>query len=131
MSRMKIPDPYLPHATESAILGGMNNIRNIRILRDMTQSELADLIGVKQPHMSRIEKGDEGPPLSLFRRIARALDVPLADLFDDQQSATIRRVVDVLRNLPPDNQALVVAMIDAAASQTPPVGQQDNQAGQD
>lgn len=131
MSRMKIPDPYLPGASKSAILRGMNNIRAIRDLRGIKQAQLAEMVGIKQPHMSRIERGDEGPPLSLFRRIAKVLGVPLSDLFDEPRTTIIRHVVDVLMHLPPERQALLAAMIDAAASQTPPSEKQDNQAGQD
>ena len=41
---------------------------------DLTQSELAEMAGVSQPLIARIEGGDVDPRLSTLRRIVGALD---------------------------------------------------------
>lgn len=75
----------------------MNNIARIRKARGLRQGDLAEMVGVKQPHISRIEKGDEGPPLSLFRSIADALHVPLPALFSDARSEAEQALIDAFR----------------------------------
>lgn len=78
----------------------MNNIAQIRKVRGLRQNDLAEMVGVTQPHISRIEKGDEGPPLSLFRTIADALNVPLAALFSDERAEAEQALIDAFRKLP-------------------------------
>lgn len=78
----------------------MNNIARIRKAKGLRQNDLADMVGVSQPHISRIEKGDEGPPLSLFRTIAEALGVPLSTLFSETRSEMEQVLIEAFRKLP-------------------------------
>ena len=80
--------------------GGMNNIASIRRLRGLNQAQLAEKVGVSQPHISRIEKGDEGPPLALFRQVAEALNVTLSDLFAEDRGAAHRYLIEMFDSLP-------------------------------
>jgi len=43
----------------------MTNIAHYRKLRGLKQAQLAELVDVTQPHMSRIENGDETLPRRL------------------------------------------------------------------
>ncbi|MBT2380931.1 helix-turn-helix transcriptional regulator [Streptomyces sp. ISL-111] len=43
----------------------------------LSQAELAERRGVKQPQISRIEGGGTMPPIPLLRRLAHALDADL------------------------------------------------------
>ncbi|HLE14065.1 MAG TPA: helix-turn-helix transcriptional regulator [Anaerolineales bacterium] len=49
-------------------------IARLRILRGMTQAELAEMVGTKQPAIARLESGQFTPSLSFLRRLACALD---------------------------------------------------------
>jgi DNA-binding XRE family transcriptional regulator len=49
-------------------------IARLRIMRGLTQAELAELVGTKQPSIARIENGKTEPKLSFLRRLAEALD---------------------------------------------------------
>lgn len=98
----------------------MSNIARIRSIRDLSQAELGEMVGVKQPHISRIERGDEGPPLALFRSIADALGVTLCDLFADERTSAETLLLDVFRKLPPDRQKGWLDMANLALSETPP-----------
>lgn len=77
----------------------MNNIARLRKARGLRQNDLADMIGVSQPHISRMEKGDEGPPLALFRAVADALQVPLGALFSDDRSEAEQALIGAFRCL--------------------------------
>lgn len=62
-----------------------NKIRSVRKARGVTQSDLAEVIGLGVPQISRIESGKVDIPLSRLVQIAKALDCQIADLmsFDD------------------------------------------------
>jgi transcriptional regulator with XRE-family HTH domain len=98
---------------------GMNSIRHYRKLRGLTQVQLAERVGIEQPHLSRLENGDEGPPLSLFRRVAVALDVPLPDLLSIGRAEAELQLVEIFRRLPPDRQAGWLDMARIAALDLP------------
>lgn len=52
-----------------------------RIEKDLSQEQLADLIGVSRQTISMIEAGKFNPSLQLCVSICRALDRTLNDLF--------------------------------------------------
>jgi DNA-binding XRE family transcriptional regulator len=49
-------------------------IARLRIQRGLTQTELAEMIGTRQPSIARLENGSSVPSLSFLERIANALD---------------------------------------------------------
>ena len=49
-------------------------IARLRIQRGMTQAQLAELVGTRQPSIARLENGNSVPSLSFLQRIAEALD---------------------------------------------------------
>lgn len=80
------------------------NIARIRQARGLNQTQLAELVGVAQPHISRIENGYEKPPLLLFRLIADKLHVSLADIVADERTAAELALIDAFRALPAGRQ---------------------------
>lgn len=56
-------------------------IKELREKRDLTQQELAELVGIDQRNLSKIECGVTFPSRALGD-IARALNINLPDLFD-------------------------------------------------
>lgn len=65
---------------------GKKNIQNsIRKLRfqanEMTQQELAELVGVSRQTIVAIEKGNYSPSLELAFKLARAFDSTLDEVF--------------------------------------------------
>jgi len=59
-----------------------NNIRKLRFFNDeMTQQELAKLVGVTRQTINALENGKYAPSLDLAFRIALAFDVPLTSVF--------------------------------------------------
>ena len=49
-------------------------ITRLRILRGLTQSQLAERVGTHQPSIARLESGQSSPSLSFLKRIVEALD---------------------------------------------------------
>ena len=68
-----------------------NNIRKLRFYHDeMTQEQLAEMVGVTRQTIIAIEAAKYAPSLELAFRIALAFDVPLQDVFSytsDEESA--------------------------------------------
>jgi putative transcriptional regulator len=59
-----------------------NHIRSLRFAAgEMTQAELADRVGVTRQTIIAIEQGRYSPTLDMAFRIARALGVPLDEVF--------------------------------------------------
>lgn len=59
-----------------------NHIRRLRFNQDeMTQQQLADLVGVTRQTIVALEKGNYSPSLELAFRIARVFNLPLEEVF--------------------------------------------------
>jgi len=52
-------------------------IARLRIWRGLTQEQLAEKVGTKQPSIARLESGKSEPNLAFLRRVAEALDARL------------------------------------------------------
>ena len=55
-------------------------VRILRLMREMTQDDLAAAAGMSRSFVSLIEKGTHGVDVVRLLRLAAALDVPLAEL---------------------------------------------------
>jgi len=55
-------------------LGPGFQVAKLRMLRGLTQQELADRVGTHQSSISRLENGDREPSLPFLRRVVAALD---------------------------------------------------------
>ncbi len=56
-------------------------MKSARVARDLSQQQLADLIGVSRQTISAIEKGDYNPTINLCIAICRELGKTLDELF--------------------------------------------------
>ncbi len=56
-------------------------LKSARAAKDLSQQDLADLVGVSRQTISAIEKGDYNPTIRLCVAICKALDKTLDELF--------------------------------------------------
>lgn len=56
-----------------------NNVRRLRIQKGLKQSELAELVGVEDKTISRIEVGGNYPSVDLLVRMSEALNCELTE----------------------------------------------------
>jgi DNA-binding XRE family transcriptional regulator len=49
-------------------------VARLRILRGLTQPQLAEMVGTRQPSIARLENGSSNPSLSFLNKIAVALN---------------------------------------------------------
>jgi transcriptional regulator with XRE-family HTH domain len=67
--------------TENAIAGYIaQNIRQLRVIRNMTHEQLARLSGVPRTTWSNLESGTANPTVSVLAKVAAALQVPVEEL---------------------------------------------------
>ena len=67
----QMQDPEFRQAWEE--LEPAYQVARLRIKRGLTQQQLADLVGSKQPSIARLESGKAIPNLAFLRRVAHAL----------------------------------------------------------
>ncbi|MDD3123537.1 MAG: helix-turn-helix transcriptional regulator [Candidatus Izemoplasmatales bacterium] len=57
------------------------NVRKIRTQNNITQEEIANILGVDRSFVSNIENGKNNPTLSTITNLAKALKVSVEELF--------------------------------------------------
>lgn len=57
------------------------SVKAARVLKDMTQKDLAAAVGVSRQTINAIEQGEYNPTIKLCRAICRVLDKTLDELF--------------------------------------------------
>ncbi len=61
-------------------------IREFRQQRNLSQGDIEQKTGLLRCYLSRVENGHTTPSLQTLNKIARALDMPLAQFFDAAQA---------------------------------------------
>ena len=67
----KIIDPDFLSAAEELEPG--YQVARLRLIRGLTQAQLAEMVGTRQPSIARLENGTSTPSLSFLTKIAEAL----------------------------------------------------------
>jgi transcriptional regulator with XRE-family HTH domain len=61
----------------------LENLLNVRILKNMTQQDLAEASGVTQAQVSLYETGKATPTMDTSKKLAKALDTTIDNLMGD------------------------------------------------
>jgi transcriptional regulator with XRE-family HTH domain len=67
-------------------------LRKLRKEQNLTQLELAQQVGITNGQVSTIERGVSSPSLATLHRIARALNVPMQEFFEDDRNKEVEVV---------------------------------------
>lgn len=71
------------------------NIKNARTKKNMTQLELADIVGVSYQAVSNWERGNSMPDISKISDISKALDMDVTELLgNDNETTAVRKVLE-------------------------------------
>ena len=63
-----------------------NWLRNKRLEKKLTQSELAEMAGIDATTVSKIELGDRRPSVEVAKKIAAVLGFPWTRFFEDDSN---------------------------------------------
>lgn len=99
---------------DGAFLASLGDrVRELRARRGMTRKILAKDSGVSERYLAQLETGQGNASLAILRRVARALDVPLAALVADapQPPAELTHATELLRRLGPEQLAEARALL--------------------
>jgi XRE family aerobic/anaerobic benzoate catabolism transcriptional regulator len=94
-----------PAADDTGYLTALGErVRRVRLRRGMTRSMLSEHSGVSERYLAQLEGGRGNVSIRLLRRIARAMDVPLADLVHEgpELPVELKLITEQLQRLPPD-----------------------------
>ena len=58
------------------------HIRSIRLQRGLSQEDVAERAGIHVTYLSGIERGRRNPSVKSLYRIAKALDIPVREMFE-------------------------------------------------
>lgn len=81
---MQNPEYLAEYRQRALALAIARLIVRARVQRGMTQAQLAELVGTKQPSIARLERGLRLPSLFFLSQIANALSVDLSSLIPHQ-----------------------------------------------
>jgi transcriptional regulator with XRE-family HTH domain len=56
-------------------------LRKLRRDRDLTQDQLADLVGVSLNFIGQLERGESAPSFETMQKMAEVLEVDISELF--------------------------------------------------
>ena len=85
-------------------------IRQLRRQRKLTQTDLADRIGVHQSDLSRMEQGEYKVGLDTLLKVLQTFDMSIGDFFDESQGG--QNVMEKFRSLSTSAQKEVESFIE-------------------
>lgn len=92
-------------------------IQDVRRARGLTQSDLAEKVGITPKYLSNIECGDKVPKFETFIAIANALEIDantlLVDVLQVSPAIISSEIAKKLSSLPIDEQRRLKRIIDA------------------
>ena len=68
-------------------------LRYLRRQRDLTQEQLAELVGISVEFLSNMERGINAPSFETLEQLAMSLNVSVKDLFDSEVMDAIRTTI--------------------------------------
>ena len=95
------------------------HIAQLRKSRDLTQSDLGDLLGIDQTAVASYEVGHRRVPLSLLGKLAKALRVSVPELLAEEAPSgkpgptpKLIRQIEMISELPKSKQKFVSDMLE-------------------
>lgn len=70
------------HRNDKLKMAANNRLKAARVLKGITQLQLAEQVGTREIEISRIETGRVTPDVAMKQRIALVLGKPTFELFD-------------------------------------------------
>ena len=99
--------------TTKELLGA--RIKELRKAKGLSQSQIAENIGIDPKHLSRIEVGNSYPSLDGLERIAKVLDVEIKDLFEfghlERRKEVEKHISKLLKETDENNLRLIFKVI--------------------
>lgn len=113
-----MPQPHKEIVISNKEVG--ERLRALRHEQELSQGQLAAMLGIPPTNISAIERGVRGLSLQHLAKIARALDVPAGAILDDKHTkpspkttTQIPRRFERVRKLPRTKRRILYEIIDS------------------
>lgn len=73
-------------------------IKNIRNAKNISTYKLAEMTGITQPVISKLENGNRKADLDIIKKICDALEITLVDFFNINDQAISPEYLELLKN---------------------------------
>ncbi|MEA5163080.1 helix-turn-helix transcriptional regulator [Cereibacter johrii] len=84
-------------------------LKELRKAKNLTQEQLAEMVGSSKSYISEIESGKKFPSGRLLKAFAHTMEVPVQALIEDDQAGTdLMAHLEVMRDLPEHDQKAVI-----------------------
>lgn len=80
-------------------MGIGENIRKLRKDKELTQEQIADMLGVSTPAVNKWENGNSMPDIGILAPLARTLDTDLNTLLDFREKLTEREIAEIAEEI--------------------------------
>jgi len=97
----------------------MNNLAAIRSLRNLSQEQLGEMIGMNQSTIQRAEQGADSAKLRTYKLCAERLNVTLGQIFADNLEPLRKELVELVVSIPLEDLGKVDRVINAVLSSDP------------
>ncbi|MCR5260360.1 MAG: helix-turn-helix domain-containing protein [Candidatus Gastranaerophilales bacterium] len=91
-------------------------VKELRKSRGLTQEQLAGLIDIEPPNISKLENGNHFPLPDNIEKISKALNVHIKDLFDfehyDEKQVLLDKINDYLQKADSKELEFIYKMIE-------------------
>lgn len=91
-------------------------IRELRKSRGLTQEQVAEMIGMEPPNISKMENGFHFPKLENIEKLSRIFNVEVKELFNFEhfqtKQALIKKINDYLKTANTQNVETVYKFVD-------------------
>ena len=71
-------------------------IKSQRNAQDLTQPQAADLIGIEQSYLSKLENNKAVPSAEIFEKLQSALNFTMADLHNQIDESELKRLQEIV-----------------------------------
>lgn len=95
------------------------NLQAIRMAKNLTQKDLADMLGVDKATISRAEAMAPSAMLKTYIDAAAALNVTLGTIFADNWGPDEAAIVALFRTIPDEQKARLRQIVELAAAPLP------------
>jgi transcriptional regulator with XRE-family HTH domain len=79
-------------------------VKELRTTKGWTQEHLAEIAGTTKSHISEIENGRKNPSNPMLDKLARAFQISVIDLIDQEKSSDLHTLMREIESLSPANQ---------------------------
>lgn len=121
VTHMPVKHDYAPVAvfarTGARHIQPVKNLARIRRDRGLSQQQLADMAGVHQATISKLESGNLNPTLESIIAVAKALSVEPQELFDLPELQA--RALSAISRIPASQREAALVVLEAMAKPAP------------